>query len=616
MYGSVIYFVIVLLVYSTYEPNREPSVPLEWAVLNAGLLVAVFTAVSRTRFQLLARRLFSGRRANRFTDFDAVMSQQTVLAIAFYAIYIYVLDLKSHVAWLPVVKSLPTLGALFFIAVFFAHLFLLWFVAYPVYVLLQGSDLTRADYLRANARLSLPVLFPWLCISIVVDLLVLVPLGPASVLLETMWGNLLLIALGVSLLLVFGPVAIVRFWGCTPLGESPIRRRMEDLCRRTGLETAGFMRWPIFGGHMITAGVMGVVGRFRYILVTDGLLRHLTPREIDSVVAHEIGHVKKKHMYFYVLFFVCFSPLVLINLQVTGWALAGAEWGALPFIEPGPIGPTTASAVLAATSILVFLVYFRLVFGYFIRNFERQADLYAFELMDTARPMVSVFEKIVKQTGRPPEEPNWHHFSITERVNNLMLCEVDRSRVRRHERKVKTSVALFLAGALLVGGVAWWVYSEPVRARVSSYIVEGVLDGGVEDLTPERLDGMGTERLRMLGELFYGTGREQKALAVYREILERTPNDPEALNTVAWIHATAADQSLIDAEKALRLAEKAVRLSPQPHILDTYAESLYLNGQYEKAVEVEKRALSMTTEGRDTYRRQLEKFTKAMEDAK
>ena len=40
---------------------------------------------------------------------------------------------------------------------------------------------------------------------------------------------------------------------------------------------------------------------------------------------------------------------------------------------------------MAATApvLLLMLVYFRFVFGYFIRNFERQADAYVFRAVGT-----------------------------------------------------------------------------------------------------------------------------------------------------------------------------------------------------------------------------------------
>ena len=111
---------------------------------------------------------------------------------------------------------------------------------------------------------------------------------------------------------IIGPALVQKFWRCKPLEDGYHRRRIEDLCQREGLAYANILYWPIFGGKMITAGVMGLIKNFSYILVTPSLLKLLQPEEVDAVIAHEIGHIKKKHLLFYLVFY--FQPL--ISLQV------------------------------------------------------------------------------------------------------------------------------------------------------------------------------------------------------------------------------------------------------------------------------------------------------------
>ena len=94
------------------------------------------------------------------------------------------------------------------------------------------------------------------------------------------------------------------------------------------LEYNDILHWPIFGGKMITAGVMGLVKKFRYILVTNALLHLLEPDELDMVIAHEIGHVKKMHLVFYLVFFAGFllishTVVKLIILLTMGIILGG-----------------------------------------------------------------------------------------------------------------------------------------------------------------------------------------------------------------------------------------------------------------------------------------------------
>ena len=59
------------------------------------------------------------------------------------------------------------------------------------------------------------------------------------------------------------------------------------------------------------------------------------------------------------------------------------------------------------------------------------------------------------------------------------------------------------------------------------------------------------------------------------------------------------------------LAKKAEKLLKAPHILDTLAESYFVNGKYEEAIAAERRALKLVKSNRSHYEKQLEKFEKA-----
>jgi hypothetical protein len=55
----------------------------------------------------------------------------------------------------------------------------------------------------------------------------------------------------------------------------------------------------------------------------------------------------------------------------------------------------------------------------------------------------------------------------------------------------------------------------------------------------------------------------------------------------------------------------AAALKPEPHVLDTLAESFYVNGFYDKAVAAIKEALVQEPEDRAYYEGQLRKFMEA-----
>jgi hypothetical protein len=50
--------------------------------------------------------------------------------------------------------------------------------------------------------------------------------------------------------------------------------------------------------------------------------------------------------------------------------------------------------------------------------------------------------KLPLTSGQPADKPNWHHFSIQERMDYLKRCEADPGFIDRHDRKVRNSIAV------------------------------------------------------------------------------------------------------------------------------------------------------------------------------
>ncbi|MSR26193.1 MAG: tetratricopeptide repeat protein [Planctomycetaceae bacterium] len=101
-------------------------------------------------------------------------------------------------------------------------------------------------------------------------------------------------------------------------------------------------------------------------------------------------------------------------------------------------------------------------------------------------------------------------------------------------------------------------------------------------------------------------GRHREALARYRDALAIDPNDPAALNALAYLLASRPGQTgdgdaVADAAEAVDLARRACTATDDgdPSFLDTLATALAAGGEYAAAVEVADRALALAVEGKD-----------------
>ncbi len=604
MFGNFLYFIIVLLIYVTYPASKETKFSgFETITLFIGLIVFFFYFTAFL-FRRLEKRIARGGFARIDHQFHAILLRQSIMAILVFAVDIYFLNLPSFLRHFALFNTIPTLEALLFLSLFVFYLAMIWTCAYGPYKKLYRSDISIKSYVLSNITFSLPVLLPWLTLSGIADLIKALPFEWPGRFLETTHGEVAYFLIFLFAVAIIGPLMIQKFWRCKPIESGEHRKRIENLCQKADLAFADILYWPIFGGKMITAGVMGLIRKFRYILVTPSLLRLLEPEEIDAVIAHEIGHVKRKHLVFYLLFLVGYMLLSYVSLGVINWAIYFMDpiyW----FIEKTGFDEETVISVLfSLLIILVFLIYFRFVFGFFMRNFERQADAYVFSLFDSAKPLISTLQKIVTTSGQSADRPNWHHFSIKERIDYLNKCESNQRWIRLHDRKVKKGIGIYLAGMLLIGIFGYQLNFGVIEDKLSQIYITRELQKSPED--PHLY-----KKLGKLGDHYQRRKDYKKAIAAYEKSIELRWDDSTVLNNLAWLYATCEVEPLRNPERSLKLARLAVELEQSSYILDTLAESYFVNGMNREAIEAGERALKLAKENRSYYKEQLEKFRKA-----
>lgn len=138
------------------------------------------------------------------------------------------------------------------------------------------------------------------------------------------------------------------------------------------------------------------------------MIDQLSPRELEAVLAHEIGHYKKGH----VLKMMALSfAMTFLTFAIMGW-LSESEWFYLGFgfCEASGFGP-----VLLMYSMFSGLFTFWLtpVLNAFSRGNEYEADAFAAELCGSGAPLCSALEKLHKENlGQPHAAPAVQRFPL------------------------------------------------------------------------------------------------------------------------------------------------------------------------------------------------------------
>nr|WP_319493767.1 M48 family metalloprotease [uncultured Desulfobacter sp.] len=606
MFSNFIYFLAALVIYTTSELFDKPSAFDPGALGFCLASTAGFALVCRIYFSRLAAQGQALPAQEIDQRVNTAVSRFSIAALVLFAVNIYGFRVNHLLSSFAVFQWVPTLGALLFLGLFLFYLILIWNFAYHIQKRFFADSLTKKSFILSNVAFCLPAMLPWCFLSLLADCLGLLPFDGLNRFLNSTAGEAVYILFFVIAISVFGPVLIQRLWGCRPLAPGFDRSRIERTCRMADLKYRDILVWNLFGGGMITAGVMGIVGRFRYILVTPALLACLDDDEIQGVILHEIGHVYHRHMLFYLFFFagfiacnfVFFEPLMLvvylINPLHEGAAFLGLNQN------------TVYAAITCFVLIALFIFYFRFVFGLYMRLFERQADLHIFKYTDSPSALISTFYKIASLSRQSIDKPNWHHFSIGSRIGFLEKCRINPDLIQGHHRKVKKMIAGYFLAVGVIFSIGYSVSYGELNASFSRFVARKILSRQLA-LEPENSD-----LYAQVGDFYYDALQYEKAIVAYENVLKIDQMNVHALNNLAWLLATCPDKAFQNAHRALELARRAVDIKKDAYILDTYAEALFVNNYEEQALAIAKQALDTATERKEDYRRQVIRFENAL----
>ena len=247
----------------------------------------------------------------------------------------------------------------------------------PVYPLLSRGGYVLMQLRHQFGLLLLPLLavYGW------AEALVL--LGPDHAGRLSTQAVQLLTPLGVLVVFIGAPLVIRHIWQTKPLAQGEVRDRMLAMCEQHKVRVRELLLWQT-SGRMINAAVTGLISKVRYILLSDGLLDQLDAREVEAVMAHELAHVKLKHLVWMGLMIVA----VLGTLEGAGhaaldaWASASGHGTTTADPSLDLNDPNLRMTIVSTPAFAVGL----LAFGWVSRRIERQADVFAVKHLAMTSP--------------------------------------------------------------------------------------------------------------------------------------------------------------------------------------------------------------------------------------
>jgi Zn-dependent protease with chaperone function len=234
-----------------------------------------------------------------------------------------------------------------------------------------------------------------------------------------------------ALLLIGFPLLLKRIWHTEELAAGPLRERLHTLLAERGEQVKNFFVWHT-GGRMVNAAVAGCIPKYRYIFLTDRMLAQFSDEQISAVVAHELGHVRGRHLLLRVLAMIVptlFLAAIGKLLPHGSFPAAVAQQAALAFDLFGGISPTGLLFPLA------MILYAALILGKFSRLLELEADYFACTPMkvsansmlsskylsaERTEQYLSSLAQLAATGDTPADCATWLHPSLTTRAGFLL----------------------------------------------------------------------------------------------------------------------------------------------------------------------------------------------------
>ncbi len=227
------------------------------------------------------------------------------------------------------------------------------------------------------------------------------------------------------------------FYKLTPIdsatGGDDLKERIRNLAKDVGIKVENVYRFNMSKNTKKANAAFTGLGKTKRIILGDTLLENFSHDEIETVIAHELGHYKKKHIVKNIIIGTATSFLTL-------FVIASLYKISLSWFDFVNITQIAALPLLALWSMLVGLIQTPLG-NILSRKYEYEADEYAVTETRTPKVFINTLEKLNEQNlGDKEPHPfvEWFFYSHpsvkrrVEAINSIKVDEKENTEIEQH----------------------------------------------------------------------------------------------------------------------------------------------------------------------------------------
>ncbi len=237
------------------------------------------------------------------------------------------------------------------------------------------------------------------------------------------WGAWMVFNL---LALVLYPTVIAPLFNkFEPLADETLKTRVNALMQRCGFAAKGLF---VMDGSKRSAHANAYFtgfGAAKRVVFFDTLLKQLSPGEIDAVLAHELGHYKRRHI---IKRIVLLFALSLAGFALLGWVSSQAWFYSGLGVMPSLDTPNDALALILFLMVVpLFTFFLSPLMAQLSRKHEFEADAYAVEHTngnDLASALLKLYKDNASTLTPDPVYARFYysHPPASERLSRLQAA--------------------------------------------------------------------------------------------------------------------------------------------------------------------------------------------------